>query len=153
MRRSKVTRRIRRCRTNVATNEGLCTQPTHQSCELIHSSNVVEVVFAQSVPKRQRDIVLGSSDLFCRMCGVSTGDIDDFTGRRARFHIELVDKGNAAPDGELSDLETLCSTCQEGSKEIATVKPSEIWLLSQIRRAGRDEQLAVLDWLRKKFKE
>ena len=32
------------------------------------------------------------------------------------------------------------------------LKPGQyLWLLSQIRRAGRDEQLAVYDWLQKKF--
>ena len=32
-----------------------------------------------------------------------------------------------------------------------TEKPTVLWLLSQIRRAGQDEQRAVFDWLKKKF--
>jgi len=30
-------------------------------------------------------------------------------------------------------------------------KTAAVWLLSQVRRAGLDEQRAVYDWLRKKF--
>lgn len=49
------------------------------------------------------------------------------------------------------DIRILCSTCNQGAKNITTEKPSGVWLLSQIRRAGVKEQLAVFDWLRKKF--
>ncbi len=30
-------------------------------------------------------------------------------------------------------------------------KPSKIWLLSQVRRAGHDDQKAVCEWLDRKF--
>ena len=52
---------------------------------------------------------------------------------------------------ELSNLRALCSTCNQGAKNVTSEKPSRIWLLSQIRRAGLDEQRAVFDWLQKKF--
>jgi len=52
----------------------------------------------------------------------------------------------------MPDLRTLCSTCNQGAKNVTTEKPSKIWLLSQVRRAGQDEQVAVLKWLREKFK-
>lgn len=52
---------------------------------------------------------------------------------------------------ELTNLRALCSTCNQGAKNITTEKPTTLWLLSQIRRSGQDEQLAVLKWLRKKF--
>jgi hypothetical protein len=52
---------------------------------------------------------------------------------------------------ELSNLRALCSTCNQGAKNITGEKPSAIWLLSQVRRSGIDEQRAVFEWLRKKF--
>jgi hypothetical protein len=86
------------------------------------------------------------------MCGVVPGDIDDLTGCKVGFHIGI----NAGYDfdgkEELSNLRTLCSTCNQGAKNITTEKPTALWLLSQVRRAGQDEQLAVLKWLREKFK-
>jgi hypothetical protein len=87
------------------------------------------------------------------MCGVTPGDIDDLTGSRAKFHIGLVKDKNIGNEEEVSNLDTLCSTCDEGVKSITTEKPTGLWLLSQVRRAGQDEQRAVLRWLRQKFKE
>lgn len=85
------------------------------------------------------------------MCGVIPGDIDDVTGVKVRFNIEyIVDKSLGGKE-ELSNLRTLCSTCNQGAKNITAEKPTVLWLLSQVRRAGQDEQLAVLQWLRKKF--
>jgi 5-methylcytosine-specific restriction endonuclease McrA len=87
------------------------------------------------------------------MCGAAPGDIDDLTGRKVRLHIgHIVDKSIGGKD-ELSNLRTLCSTCNQGAKNITSIKPPAIWLLSQIRRAGQEEQRAVLDWLLTKFKE
>jgi 5-methylcytosine-specific restriction endonuclease McrA len=61
-----------------------------------------------------------------------------------------VDKSHGGKD-ELSNLRALCSTCNQGAKNVMTEKPSVIWLLTQIRRAGQDEQRAVYKWLREKF--
>jgi len=36
-------------------------------------------------------------------------------------------------------------------KNITSEKPTAIWLLGQVRRAGQDEQKVVFDWLLKKF--
>lgn len=87
------------------------------------------------------------------MCGTAPGDIDDLTGNRATFHIGLTSGKNLGGKDELSNLRTLCSTCNQGAKNITSEKPSSIWLLSQVRRAGQEEQRAVLNWLVKKFKE
>jgi 5-methylcytosine-specific restriction endonuclease McrA len=85
------------------------------------------------------------------MCGKTPGDIDPATGRKVRLHIgHVVDKSLGGKD-EASNLRTLCSTCNQGAKNLTQEKPSSIWLLSQVRRAGSDEQRAVYEWLAKKF--
>lgn len=89
----------------------------------------------------------------CQMCGKAAGEIDPDTGRKVRLHLgHIVDKNLGGKD-ELSNLRAQCSTCNQGAKNITTERPSATWLLSQIRRAGQDEQQAVLEWLRKKFKQ
>ncbi len=79
------------------------------------------------------------------------GEIDPYTGRKVRLHIGHIKDKNLGGKEELSNLRTLCSTCNQGAKNITGEKPTTIWLLSQIRRAGQLEQRAAFDWLAKKF--
>jgi 5-methylcytosine-specific restriction endonuclease McrA len=107
--------------------------------------------FARAISARLRAQVLDRNGFTCQMCGLTPGDIDLATRRKARLHIgHIIDKSHGGKD-ELSNLRALCSTCNQGAKNITAEKASTIWLLSQIRRAGQDEQRAVFDWLRKKF--
>ena len=87
------------------------------------------------------------------MCGLAPGEIDPATGRKVRLRIGHIKDKNLGGKDELSNLRALCSTCNQGAKNITTEKPSAISLLSQVRRAGLDEQRSVYGWLRKKFGE
>jgi 5-methylcytosine-specific restriction endonuclease McrA len=79
------------------------------------------------------------------MCGLTPGELDPISGRKVHMHIgHIVDKSLGGRD-EARNLRTLCSACNEGAKNVTVQQPSTIWLLSQIRRAGLDEQRAVFD--------
>ena len=113
----------------------------------------LSVSFSRPVSAKLRAEVLDRNGFTCQMCGLTPGDIDPSTGRKVRLHIgHIIDKSLGGKD-ELSNLRALCSTCNQGAKNITAVKPPAIWLLSQVRRAGIDEQRAVYDWLRKKFRQ
>jgi hypothetical protein len=107
--------------------------------------------FARTISARLRAEVLDRNGFTCQMCGLTPGEIDPATNRKVRLHIgHIKDKSFGGKD-ELSNLRALCSTCNQGAKNITAEKGSAIWLLSQVRRAGQDEQLTVYNWLRKKF--
>jgi hypothetical protein len=110
-----------------------------------------DVVFQRNVSQKLRAEVLDRNGFTCQMCGLTPHDMDPMTGRKTRLHIgHIVDKSLGGKD-EPSNLRSLCSTCNQGAKNITAEKPSAIWLLSQVRRAGLDDQRAVFDWLSKKF--
>ncbi|MGD0619402.1 MAG: HNH endonuclease [Bryobacteraceae bacterium] len=109
------------------------------------------VKFSRPISGKLRAEVLDRNGFTCQMCGLTPGEVDPATGRVVRLHIGHIKDKSLGGKDELSNLRALCSTCNQGAKNITSEKPTTIWLLSQIRRAGQDEQLAVLKWLRKKF--
>jgi 5-methylcytosine-specific restriction endonuclease McrA len=109
------------------------------------------VTFTRSISAKLRAEVLDRNGFTCQMCGLTPGDIDPDTGRKVRLHIGHIKDKSLGGKDELSNLRALCSSCNQGAKNVTGEKPTAIWLLSQIRRAGLDEQRAVYEWLLKKF--
>ncbi len=107
--------------------------------------------FARGISAKLRAEVLDRNGFTCQMCGLTPGETDPATGRRVRLHIGHIKDKSLGGKDELSNLRTLCSTCNQGAKNITTEKPTTIWLLAQVRRAGRDDQQAVYEWLKTKF--
>ena len=152
---SEWARRIRELRDE----DGWPIQSNNDSADLRPGEYRLETVpppeprlnFERSLSQKIRAEVLDRDGFTCQMCGVSAGENDPQTSRPVRLHIgHIVDKSLGGED-VLSNLRALCSSCNQGAKNVTGEKPSTIWLLSQIRRAGTEEQLAVFDWLTKKY--
>lgn len=110
-----------------------------------------QVVFERGISAKLRAEVLDRNGFTCQMCGITPYDVDPHTGRKARLHLGHIKDRSLGGKDELSNLRTLCSTCNQGAQNITLEKPSKIWLLAQVRRAGQDEQRAVFEWLSGKF--
>ena len=105
----------------------------------------------RNISAKLRAQVLDRNGFTCQMCGLTPGDTDLATGRTVRLHTGHIKDKSLGGKAELSNLRTLCSTCNQGAKNVTSEKPSVIWLLSQVRRAGIKEQETVYRWLRSKF--
>lgn len=109
------------------------------------------VAFARTISARLRAQVLDRNGFTCQSCGLTPGEIDPATSRKVRLHIGHVKDKSLGGKDELSNLKTLCASCNQGAKNVTTEKPTGLWLISQTRRAGIEEQKAVYEFLRKKF--
>ena len=109
------------------------------------------VAFGGGISARLRAQVLDRNGFTCVMCGKTPGEMDPDTGRPVRLHIGHIVDQSLGGKAELSNLRALCSMCNQGAKNVTNEKPSQKWLLAQVRRAGANEQKAVLAFLRKKY--
>ena len=111
------------------------------------------VAFRRGISQKLRAEVLDRNGFTCQMCGKTPGEVDPETGRKVRLHVGHIKDKSLGGEDVLTNLRTLCSTCNQGAKNITGEKPSTIWLLSQVRRAGVEEQRALYEWLSTKFGE
>lgn len=152
---SEWARRVRELREqegwDIATNNDSAELRPGEYVLLSEPAYGADLKFKRGISQRLRAEVLDRNGFTCQMCGLTPGEVDPDTGRKVRLHIgHIVDKSLGGRD-EASNLRALCSTCNQGAKNVTTEKPTTIWLLSQVRRAGIDEQRAVRDWLNRKF--
>jgi hypothetical protein len=110
--------------------------------------------FSKGISRETRAFVLERNGYTCQMCGVAAGDPDPYDPNRTiRLTMgHIVDKSKGGDDTP-GNLRAVCNNCNEGLQNIAPPKPNNLWLLGQIRRATRDDQRIILDWLKKKFGE
>lgn len=152
---SEWARRVRELRDE----DGWPILTNHDSAALRPGEYLLEAIppldsdksFQRGISQKIRAEVLDRDGFTCQMCGKGAGELDSETGRTVRLHLgHIVDKSLGGTD-EASNLRALCSTCNQGAKNITPEKPSKIWLLSQVRRAGEEEQSAVYQFLKKRF--
>ena len=150
-------RRVRELREQegwpiVTHNDTIALKPGEYRLDGPPPEKASRISFQRDMSQKLRAEVLDRNGFTCVMCGVTPGDVDASTGRTVRLHIgHIVDKSLGGLD-ELSNLRTLCSTCNQGAKNLTSPRPDAVWLLAQVRRAGIAEQRAVYDWLATKFR-
>jgi len=110
--------------------------------------------FKRGISKETRAWVLERNGYTCQMCGVAAGDPDPLgSPRTVRLTMgHILDKSKGGDDGP-QNLRAVCTNCNEGLQNTAPQKPDKIHLLAQVRRATIQDQRALLEWLRTKFKE
>ena len=110
--------------------------------------------FSRRLSKRVRAEILERNGYTCKMCGAGAGEPDpENPGRVVRLHVgHIVDKSHGGTD-DPSNLRALCSTCNQGARNLAQEPPSWTWVLSQLRRSSEADQKKAQEWLNRKFRE
>lgn len=95
-----------------------------------------------------RERVLRQHDHTCNACGANASDI----GGKSKMRVGFIPRNDSSLVLTDADLKTLCPDCDEGFAT-ATLFPrmNAKDLQKEIRRATVSNQLAVLDWLQKKY--
>ena len=110
--------------------------------------------FSKPISARLRAEVLDRNGFTCQSCGAGIRDADpDNPNRTVRLHVgHIMDRSHGGKD-TLSNLRALCSSCNQGAKNLVSEPPRWTWLLGQLRRASSDDQKKAYEWLRNKFKD
>ena len=135
MRKFYSTRRISRCRNVCGTSYSGDERQVEEQFGSEGPPEKCEITYDQGISANLRSVALDHEDLFCRMCGVIPGDIDDVTERKVKFHIQLIEDKKLGGGEELSNLRVLCSTCCQGAEEIKAERPSRLILKPDARLA------------------
>ena len=108
--------------------------------------------FTRSLSAGIRAKVLERNGYTCQMCGAGAGEPDSQNpNRKVKLHIgHIIDKSHGGTD-DLTNLRALCSSCNQGAKNLVQEPPRWTWLLSQLRRASLSDQKKALEWLTRKF--
>jgi hypothetical protein len=108
----------------------------------------------RGISKEVRAQVLDRDGGTCQLCGVAAGEPHpNNDGRPARMHIgHIVDKSHGGSD-ELSNLQCLCSVCNEGIQNIALPRPSLLQITTTLRRSSKQDQIEALKWLMNKYRD
>ena len=103
------------------------------------------------ISQAQRSRILERNGYTCQACGAG---LEDATGDGRPVRL-VIDHHEAYSHGGTDDdmnLRVLCQDCNSGAKDLNVEPPSWKWLMTQVRRAKRDDQIRVLENLEKKFR-
>jgi HNH endonuclease len=98
--------------------------------------------------------ILGRDDFTCRMCGAAPGEPHpDDPSWKLQLHVGRIVHKSIGGTDEPGNLRAICSDCNEGVKNLILERPSRQELLIQVRRATGTDQVAVLEWLARRYPE
>jgi len=107
---------------------------------------------ARTVSSTRRAEVFARDGYTCQRCGAGGGEPDSARpGRRVRLQVHHVTPKERGGTDRLDNLETLCSTCNEGKSNVILASREARNALAVVRAAPRDIQLEVYGFLRRKF--
>ena len=101
-----------------------------------------------TINQRVRERILRQHAHTCQACGAVADDV----GGEDKMCVGFIPRNDSSLTLSDADLKTLCPDCDEGFANATLFsRMSATELLNEIRRATVSDQIAILDWLLKKF--
>lgn len=101
-----------------------------------------------AINQQVRERILRQHDHTCQACGADANDV----GGQDKMRVGFVPRNDSPLNLSGTDLKTLCPDCNDGFASAALFpRMGATELLKEIRRTTVADQLAVLDWLLKKY--
>lgn len=108
---------------------------------------------ARGIDPRLRNEILERNGYTCQRCGAGPGDPDPFNpGRKIRLHIDHIKPISQGGKSTKDNLRVLCSACNQGKSNVQPPSETALNIIAKIRKLGKNEQIEVFDFLKKKFK-
>ncbi len=108
----------------------------------------------RNISNETRARVLERDGYTCQTCGAEAGQEHPETpGKKTQLQIgHVIDKSKGGSD-DAANLRTQCSLCNQGLQNLTPMRPDLTHVLVTVRKATREDQRAVLEWLKRKFGE
>lgn len=106
--------------------------------------------FSRGISAALRYQVLVRDGQACQVCGTAAGD-KDVNGKPVRLQVHHVKPKSEGGRDVIENLQTLCSLCNLGAKNVAEPPPTQKRLMAVLRRASRADQNAAYEWLKNRF--
>lgn len=108
------------------------------------------VEFSRRISYALRHQALERNGFTCQKCGAGAGDTDE-NGKNVHLQVHHITAKSEGGEDKLSNLETLCTRCNQGAKNVAEAPPSHLRLMAVLRKANREDQRKAYQWLKEKF--
>lgn len=111
--------------------------------------------FGRCISATLRAKVLRRNGYTCQVCGLAGGDPDPTSlGRRIVLHIDHIVPVSEGGSSDPGNLRVLCSACNAGRSNLEQPPDEQVLsILKVVRRAPREVQRSVHEFLRRKFED
>lgn len=108
----------------------------------------------RSISPQLRAEILERNGFTCQQCGSAAGDPDPYVpGRKVRLHVDHIIPISQGGTDDRDNLRALCSTCNQGKRNIQAPTEGALNILARIRKTPRSTQREIYDALKRTFGE